>query len=67
MGKLHMRDPAGFLCCRFKGVSEAKGGKYLARLTLHGKFKHLGTYTDAEEAAKTVDAAKIFLVKTMHA
>ena len=43
--------------------SEAKGGKYLACLTLHGKFKHLGTYTDAEEAAKTVDAAKIFLVK----
>jgi len=66
MGKLHMRDPAGFLYCRFKGVSEAKGRKYLARLTLHGKLQHLGTYT-AEEAAKTVDAAKIFLVKTMHA
>ena len=65
VGKLH--NPVGFLCCRFNGVFKAKGGKYLAHLTLHGKSKHLGTYMDAAEAAKAVDAAKIFLVQTMHA
>jgi len=62
-----VHDSDSFLCCSFKGVFEAQGGKYLARLTLHGKPKHLGTYLDAEEAAKAVDAANIFLVPTMHA
>ena len=62
-----VHDSESFLCCSFKGVFEAQGGKYLARLTLHGKPKHLGTYLDAEEAAKAVDAANIFLVPTMHA
>ncbi|KAL0052442.1 hypothetical protein WJX82_002349 [Trebouxia sp. C0006] len=56
-----MRKHKGPRSSRFKGVFEAQGGKYLARLTLHGKPKHLGTYLDAEEAAKAVDAANIFL------
>ncbi len=65
MGKLH--DPAGLLCRRFKGIVKLQSGKYLADLTVHGKSKYLGRYVDAEEAAKAVDEAKIFLVQTMHA
>jgi len=60
-------DPAGLLCCRFKGVSKAKGGKYCAHLTLHGKPNYLGSYMDAAEAAKAVDATRMFLVQTTHA
>lgn len=41
-----------------------KSGTFRAETTLpiHHKSKHLGTYIAAEEAAKTVDAARIFLV-----
>ena len=62
MAKLH--DPARSQCCRFKGVVKVKSRKFSAYIfsPTHQKCKNLGTYIDAEEAAKAVDAAKIFLV-----
>ncbi|KAL0052679.1 hypothetical protein WJX82_005944 [Trebouxia sp. C0006] len=46
---------------RFRYISKQKSGEYKALLPINGKQKHLGIYTYAEEAAKAVDAAKIFL------
>jgi len=62
MAKVH--DPASSQCCRFIGVVKVKSGKFRAETSLPTpqKSKHLGTYIDAEEAAKAVDAARIFLV-----
>jgi len=63
MRKLH--DPWSW-CCRFKGVFKGKGGKYQAHISIHKQSEYLGTYLDAEEAAKAFDAAKIFLVCTLN-
>ncbi len=62
MAKLH--DPASLQCCGFKGVTKVKSGKFQAKLfsPIHKDHKYLGTYLDADEAAKAVDTAKIFLV-----
>jgi len=53
-------------CCRFKGISKEKSGKFHAKITIAGmhkkQTKFLGSNLDAEEAAKAFDAAKIFLV-----
>ncbi|KAA6425393.1 MAG: hypothetical protein FRX49_04886 [Trebouxia sp. A1-2] len=46
---------------RFWHMYKHKSGKYRAQLPIHGKPKNLGLYMTAEEAAKAVDAAKIFL------
>jgi len=62
MAKLH--DPASSQCCRFIGVERVKSGKFHAKTfsPIHGQQRYLGMYIDAEEAAKAVDTAKIFLV-----
>lgn len=37
--------------CQMKGVQQSKGRKrFKARLTVHGRFIHLGTFDTAEEA-----------------
>ena len=59
--------------CRFKHVQQTRRmsayeakGKFQARVTLLGRTQSLGVYVDAEEAAKAVDAARIFVVQTLY-
>ncbi len=43
----------------FRGVSQAKGGKWSAQLKIYGRQKHLGTFDTEEDAARAYDAAVI--------
>ena len=52
--------------CRFKYVRQLRSGKYGARVMITGQAQHLGNYVDAVEAAKAVDAAKIFMVHMLY-
>ena len=52
--------------CRFKYVKPLRSGKYRARVVITGQAQYLGSYVDAVEAAKAVDAAKIFVVHMLY-
>ncbi len=53
--------------CRFKYVrQDSPSGKYHACVTIHGQAHNLGDYVDEQEAAKAVDAAKIFVVQMLY-
>jgi len=43
----------------YKGVSKHKDGRFVAYICANGKKKHLGIFSDAEEAARAYDAAAI--------
>ena len=51
------------LTCRFRYVYQQKSGAYKAHLPDgKGSYVCLGSYKSAEEAAKAVDVASVFLV-----
>ena len=51
--------------CRFKYVRQ-DSGKYQAHVITHGQAQNLGSYVDEQEAARPVDAARIFVVQTLY-
>lgn len=54
-----------YIRCRFKYVRQ-DSEKYQARVIIHGQAQNLGNYVDEQEAAKAVDAARIFVVQTLY-
>ena len=50
-------------CCRFRSVFRQKNGKYSAiTRDEQGKVVYMGRYKAAEDAAKAIDVARVFLV-----
>lgn len=53
-------------CPRFKYVSKLCGDAFSARVPFVGMTVHVGRYETAEDAAKAVDIARVFLVRIFH-
>lgn len=54
--KLRKDNPSGA-----KGVGQAVNGKWIARITVNGEQRYLGRYSTFEQAAETVQQARISL------
>lgn len=56
---MHMQGPRSTNTTGYKGVSPYAAGKWVAKLHIAGKSRHIGLYNSPEDAARAYDAAAI--------